>query len=408
MLTCPYCQHPVQNLNYHLNHCQRSPYSLKAPNNKRKLPSGEPKISRYASIRKSTETSVIESSLSKDIHDAPNNIVSDQLHLIPSLRQQAKTVLSQSSTSDNNFDPEDLDDVAYDVPDLLLNKKIPSEDFNSIEIPISDKYNAKTSDCQLSDELLKFIDPDRPDPFDPNEVDEDNLQFIKDSHSYVGKLPDHLLAQIDLLRILSRSGCSLAIYDRIIQWVLHYSKKSKKRNIWVESEIMKRKPLMKRLKKIFQTEQHEPTPKQVIFPYDGRSATIPTFSFLTEAMSLIHDPSTMSSDNIISGYDIYSGKSGQWFWKNTNSSRRNIKMKPTDPQRKIGDITTSFTFQQSVQRFCSKPHHMPVPIIFFMTRQIWIGMVVWRYLRSFSHLGSSNHLVVVTANFGVRWLTFPI
>ena len=168
MLTCPYCQHPVQNLNYHLNHCQRSPYSLKAPNNKRKLPSGEPKISRYASIRKCTETSVIESSLSKDIHDAPNNIVSDQLHLIPSLRQQAKTVLSQSSTSDNNFDPEDLDDVAYDVPDLLLNKKIPSEDFNSIEIPISDKYNAKTSDCQLSDELLKFIDPDRPDPFDPN------------------------------------------------------------------------------------------------------------------------------------------------------------------------------------------------------------------------------------------------
>ena len=73
----------------------------------------------------------------------------------------SQTVLSQSSTSDNNFDPEDLDDVAYDVPDLLLNKKIQSEDFNSIEIPISDKYNAKTSDCQLSDELLKFIDPDR-------------------------------------------------------------------------------------------------------------------------------------------------------------------------------------------------------------------------------------------------------
>ena len=81
-------------------------------------------------------------------------------------------------------------------------------------------------------------------------IDEDKIPFIGKTNSFIGKLPDHLLAQIDLLRILSRSGCSLAIYDRIIQWLLHYSKKDKKRNIWTECEIMTRKPLMVELKKI--------------------------------------------------------------------------------------------------------------------------------------------------------------
>ena len=361
MLKCPFCSRVVKNLHFHLNKsCPSAPShrpSKKSNKNKRKLPALNPKPSRYDPIRKRTDTTAIESSLSKDTHDAPKNIVSDQLNLVPSLRNQAKNAIFVPSQSDPNPEPEVLDDIAFDVPDDLLNEKLSSTHFDDSN---SDENIDLHPESNLSEDLLKFIDVTRPDPFDPNSIDEDKIPFIGKTHSFIGKLPDHLLAQIDLLRILSRSGCSLAIYDRIIQWLLHYSKKDKKRNIWTECEIMTRKPLITELKKIFETKKHEPIPKQVVFAYDGRSATIPTFSFLTEAMSLLHDPTTMSPDNIIPGYDIYSGKTGELFWDDSKSSYT-----PNDPHRKMGEITTSLTFQRSVQRFCSKPHHMPVPLVFF-------------------------------------------
>ena len=36
---------------------------------------------------------------------------------------------------------------------------------------------------------------------------------------------------------------------------------------------------------------------------------------------------------------------------------------PFDPKRKVSDIHSSYLFQSAVSRFCSKPNHVPVPVI---------------------------------------------
>ena len=168
MLKCPFCSRVVKNLHFHLNKsCPSAPShrpSKKSNKNKRKLPALNPKPSRYDPIRKRTDTTAIESSLSKDTHDAPKNIVSDQLNLVPSLRNQAKNAIFVPSQSDPNPEPEVLDDIAFDVPDDLLNEKLSSTHFDN---PNSDENIDLQPESNLSEDLLKFIDVTRPDPFDP-------------------------------------------------------------------------------------------------------------------------------------------------------------------------------------------------------------------------------------------------
>ena len=142
--------------------------------------------------------------------------------------------------------------------------------------------------------------------------------------------------------------------------------KNSKVNFWLESPIERRKKFLSRLSKLFGTEHHSPTHKQVTFDYDGRKATIPTYSFRHEVMSLLHDPSIMSKQNIVAGYDIFTGLvDGSQFWKPNSNTTSQYIPEPVDPSRKIRDITSSVLFQNSVERFCTRPHHMPVPLIFF-------------------------------------------
>ena len=119
----------------------------------------------------------------------------------------------------------------------------------------------------------------------------------------------------------------------------------------------KEKKFLSRLSKLFGTEHHSPTHKQVTFDYDGRKATIPTYSFRHEVMSLLHDPSIMSKQNIVAGYDIFTGLvDGSQFWKPNSSTTSQYIPDPVDPSRKIRDITSSVLFQNSVERFCTRPH----------------------------------------------------
>ena len=60
------------------------------------------------------------------------------------------------------------------------------------------------------------------------------MEYVKPTTTFSGALPNNLLAQIDLFRILLRAGRSLSMYGKIIRWVLHYSRKEPKENIWTK------------------------------------------------------------------------------------------------------------------------------------------------------------------------------
>ena len=235
----------------------------------------------------------------------------------------------------------------------------------------SEANNDELSDKQFIDQFSKYIDPDLPDPFDPEHFDEDSMRFISPDRKNIGHIPDNILARLDLLRILNRAGCSLQMYDTIIRWVVHYSQKDHPINIWTDYPIKSRKTFISNLSEIFGTACQKPLIRKVNFPFDNRIVSIPTFSFIHGVLSLLNDSSAMAKENIIDKYNIHTGKCGNHFWdpKSIPKIGAGHLPKPIDPKRKIGDITTSCLFQSSVARFCTKPHHMPVPLVFFLRQR---------------------------------------
>ena len=360
MPTCPYCQITLKSIRHHIGFCKVYAHAKQAKE-KRKSAGDVPKH-RGNVIRQRLDTQATEASLFADSHNAPRSIVSDHLTLIPSVRNRAK---KSCHTEFHDHGDSNGCDINFDDPDGH-NEPTPQYCEPVSGISTEDKErNRNAQDQDFINQFMKFIDPDAPDPFDPDNCDEDELEFITPTFKHVGKLPDNILAQIDLMRILSRSGCSLSLYDKIIRWVLHYSNKIHGGGIWTQFPIEYRKTFIRHLSRTFDTEKHYPSRNEITFSFDKRRVNIPTFSFRTEALSLLHDPTVMSKDNIIENYDIFSGKCGENFWEPNSIHSPDAIPQPVDPLRPIGDINTSCLFQKSVARFCTKPHHMPVPIIIF-------------------------------------------
>ena len=88
MLLCPHCSQEFTNLTAHLNRgCQ---YAKSQPDTKRKHSTKDSsKRSRSNVIRQRKSTKAIEALLTSDTHNAQKNITSDQLSLIPSIRNRA-------------------------------------------------------------------------------------------------------------------------------------------------------------------------------------------------------------------------------------------------------------------------------------------------------------------------------
>ena len=236
MTRCPHCGKHYSFLQKHLGQgctvLKQLPSATKKKR-RRSLFSHAPPKSNHKTIRQHTSTQEIELSLSTDTHCAPKSIVSDQLVNIPSIRDRANTTriqnqINKEANDDTSFSPSDtfdnppsdiFDDQPTDNKHLLPNKQ--QHKLNEQKATWSD-----TDDSSYMQRFLNYIDTNASDPFDPEKCDEDKIEFLESSYKSVGKLPDFMLAQIDLLRLLNRSGCSLSMYDKIIKWVLHYSEKN--------------------------------------------------------------------------------------------------------------------------------------------------------------------------------------
>ena len=208
-----------------------------------------------------------------------------------------------------------------------------------------------------------FHNSSRTDPFHPDNFNEDNMRTYPPKNTCVNMSTSEL-AQLDLLNMLRKSGCPINMYDKIIDWVVHYSKKNNK--IWTDSLIFHRDPLLKYLSEKYEVQNREPIMKPVTLP--DRIISLPTFSFVSEIMSMLQDPDIMNDKNIADGYDVMTGKlkDGQ-FWDPGTIDEENLDATPTPMNRnsKIGEVVRGTKFQKSVDRFCTEPHHMPIPLVFF-------------------------------------------
>ena len=63
---------------------------------------------------------------------------------------------------------------------------------------------------------MKYIDPEKPDPFNPSNLYQEDMQFIEKKKPSTEEQQPQILAQIDLTRIRMRSGCRLGMFDIII------------------------------------------------------------------------------------------------------------------------------------------------------------------------------------------------
>ena len=92
------------------------------------------------------------------------------------------------------------------------------------------------------EQLLPFTDPDAVDPFDPSQFSEaeGTLKGVHLKAGYTAVLSEYLLAQIDIFQFLLQAGCSLSIFDKIINWVLHYCCKSSE-DMWLKQPFKSQK-----------------------------------------------------------------------------------------------------------------------------------------------------------------------
>jgi hypothetical protein len=223
---------------------------------------------------------------------------------------------------------------------------------------------------------------------------------------------------MNLLRILNISGCSLGLHDKIIDWVCHYSLVANAsgwgQDFWVQSNFKKKDTLVSHLSEVFDTAKHCPHLKQVICDFDWRKIDVPVFFFVAQVMSLLHDPTVMSSENIIKGYDVLTVNScAGKFWKHCSLSDMNPQAVPVpyDLHRRIGDIECCTTFQQALDRLCTnKKTHASADCVLLRQgnlRSKWFTCVlrvdVYSYFCRYPrcHLSSLWRVIGYTPNLNV-------
>lgn len=217
------------------------------------------------------------------------------------------------------------------------------------------------------------IDPDPDDQFNPNNFDESKAPIYLPrtcSNHHLDDADDLSMldcAQLDLLRILRKAGTPLGLYDKIMNWIKVYTEK--KKTVWSDQPIMSRKSFIKKLSQHFNTQKRKPTIKDVESPVDGRRISVPVFSFVDEFMSILNNKSLMKDENLVQGYDISTGrpKNGNDVWKKNTIKEGSLNWIPTpnDPDQEISHLCHGTKFQQARDRYCTKPYHMPMPLVFF-------------------------------------------
>ena len=137
---------------------------------------------------------------------------------------------------------------------------------------------------------------------------------------------------------------------------------------------------------------HQPIIKTVESQFNHRKISVPVFSFVDQAVSLLTSD-LLTPEYLIDGYAIFSGTRCQHFWNPASiddSDTMSIPT-PTDPMQKISDIHSSYLFGQPF------PVSAQNPIIFqFTTKPTSVDKETWPLHHLFSHLDSTRVAGVIS------------
>jgi hypothetical protein len=258
------------------------------------------------------------------------------------------------------------------------NDTMNNDNKDQVEDQGSDKNINNCSNACAEDDVVEkeagSVEKEASDPFGYDNFDEDNMDTvnIEDAADAPFAKRDKINlttsenAQLDLLVLLRRSGCPLNLHDRIIDWITTYE--AKEPGIFRKNKLHHREGLLNKLSKMYGVSNRKPKLREMT--YNNRIITIPIFPFAHELLSLLNDPELMKEQNIVPGYDIFTGKingnTDTWFDDTIHENDMLSIPTPTDPKTKIGEVLYGTKFQKSLKRFC-KPgsNHMAIPLIFF-------------------------------------------
>ena len=238
-------------------------------------------------------------------------------------------------------------------------------------------------------DLMKYIDPDKPDPFNPANFCKDDMQFIEKTKSCTEEQPPFILTQIDLMRILMHSGCSLLMFDLITKWVKNYSKKKVTGNLWIDYGMESRDKFLKTTSSIFDIERHKPRNRDVVVThFDKRKIPVPTFDFVSAVTPLLHNDNAMAEENIIEGYDTTTGETdGCYFWSQQLYNLWTWTMFPPQLTRLASwERSQPDTYTRKLCRdYVHRPIMFPSQSKFSMIKQTWTETVDLHLPHLFSH-----------------------
>ena len=109
-----------------------------------------------------------------------------------------------------------------------------------------------------------------------------------------------MLAQIDLLNIMARYDCHIAVFDNVIQWAIHFNNK---KTLFVKNDVYQfqsRNVLLNHLRKSYDMQHMKPTQKVIVLSdVSNNTVFVKVFDFKQQLLSLLRDKELMNPSNLV-------------------------------------------------------------------------------------------------------------
>ena len=111
---------------------------------------------------------------------------------------------------------------------------------------------------------------------------------------------NQLLAQIDLLNIMSQHNCHNAVFNNVMRWAIHWNNNKTyfdKNDVY---QFQSRNVLMNHLSKLYDMQRMKPTQKTItISDVSNDTVSVTVFDFKQQLLSLLRDKELMNPSNLL-------------------------------------------------------------------------------------------------------------
>ena len=111
---------------------------------------------------------------------------------------------------------------------------------------------------------------------------------------------NQLLAQIDLLNIMSQHNCHNAVFDNVMRWAMHWNNNKTyfdKNDVY---QFQSRNILLNHLSKLYDMQRMKPTQKTIaISDASNDTVSVTVFDFKQQLLSLLRDKELMNPSNLV-------------------------------------------------------------------------------------------------------------